>query len=166
VGLGIWDCCYFSLKVLFGMHIAYGALFTWNILWLMADGIWITIQVAMKGPQWWRARKAFKSLGEHWTAEVVVDEWLGEVGNDRDDILKINEARGIIDRKDLERGWIEHKMDDLSLGHLYARLLRRYSPRFMDMYPYGGGAGAHIANMIRGVPVRRPWMVYPVAKEA
>jgi len=138
------------------MHIAYGALFTWNILWLMADGIWITIQVVMKGPQWWRARKAFKSLGEHWTAEVVVDKWLAEIETE------LIQADGI---------WKEHEVVDIythdeEFGHLYSRLLKRYPPRFMDMYPYGGGAGAHIANMIRGVPVRRPWMVYPVAKEA
>lgn len=155
-GLASSIALYYSLRTMLNIHVLYLGLYAWNMFWLMADGVWLTVQVALKGPQWWRARKAFKSLGEHWTAEVVVDEWLAEM---EIELIK----SGSIYR---EHDWVAMQAeDDEQFGHLYSRLLKRYPPRFMDMYPYGGGAGAHIANMIRGVPVRQSFYCYPVAKE-
>lgn len=161
-GLASGLALYFSFKQLFGIALPFGLLWGWNLWWLLGDGIWLTIMVVMKGPQWWRARKAFKSLGEHWAAEVVVGKGL----------VAIASEQGLVEwwakpqRGPTENEWIKAHMKDKEFGHLYARLLRRYPSRYFDLYPYGGGAGAHIANMVRGVPVRRPWLVYPVAKEA
>jgi len=48
-GLASGVAVYVSLKALFDIHLAFGMLYTWNILWLMADGLWLTIQVVTKG---------------------------------------------------------------------------------------------------------------------
>jgi len=135
-------------------------LYTWNILWLMADGLFLTIQVVMKGPQWWQARKAFKALGEPWTAKFVRDGWLAAIEDVRN---RFEDPGPAYEIRDKEREWIENwAMKDERYGHLYARLLKRYIPKFMDQYPYGGGLWAHLKIMVLGVVVRQPWYCYPL----
>ena len=153
---------YLRFHDLGSIHPAFIVFYGWTTFWLAFDGIWGGIQVGTKIPQWWRDRKAFKSLKEPWTAKVARDEWLAVLEDDRNDVLKIQDKGGIFDRKDIERGWIEHKMDDLNYGHLYARLLKRWPPRAMDFWPVG--IWRYLRRMILGVPVRRPWLCYPVEK--
>jgi len=63
-----------------------------------------------------------------------------------------------------EHEWIKHWADGASpmFGHLYARLLKRWPPRAMDMWPVG--IYRYLIRMVWGVKVRRPWLCYPIEK--
>jgi len=145
---------YYRLSGLFEISGGYMILYGWTALWLLADGLWCALQVATKIPQWWRARKAFKSLAEPWTAKVVRDGWLANIETERRSrcsLLRLTENE-----------WIEYAMQDKRYGYLYARLLKRYPPRVMDFAPVG--IWRHLRRMMLGVPVRQSFYCYPVEK--
>jgi len=145
---------YYRLSGLFEISGGYMILYGWTALWLLADGLWCALQVATKIPQWWRARKAFKSLAEPWTPKVVRDGWLAAI----EDVLE----KPSLKSHDKEREWIKRMSTDTYYGHLYTRLLKRYPPRVMDLYPVG--IWRHLRRMMLGVPVREPWYCYEIGK--
>lgn len=130
--------------------IAYG----WTTAWLAMDGVWCLLQVLTKIPQWRHTRKAFKSLKEPWTAKVVRDGWLAAI----EDVLEKPNLHGY----DKEREWIERLSTDQEYGHLYTRLLKRHPPRVMDYAPVG--IWRYLKLMMLGVPVREPWLAWPMEK--
>jgi len=156
---------YYRLSGLFEISGGYMILYGWTALWLLADGLWCALQVATKTPQWWRARKAFKSLAEPWTAKVVRDGWLAAIET-RELSFGMDWVEGLVigqpERHDRERVWIEFLQDDERYGHLYTRLLKRYPPRVMDFAPVG--IWRHLRRMMLGVPVREPWYCYEIGK--
>ena len=153
---------YLRFHDLGSIHPAFIVFYGWTTFWLAFDGIWGGIQVGTKIPQWWRDRKAFKSLKEPWTAKVVVDKRLEEIAHNRDDWHYRATATAANPRTFTENLWIECYDCDEHYGHLYSRLLKRWPPRAMDFWPVG--IWRYLRRMILGVPVRRPWLCYPVEK--
>jgi len=68
---------------------------------------------------------------------------------------------------DKEGAWITRLANNnKQYGRLYARLLRRWPPKYIDGWPYGGGLWSHLRIMILGVPVRESFYCYPIARDA
>jgi len=147
---------YLRWSRLWAVNPAFLISFGWTTVWLVCDGLWLLIQVLNKGPQWWRARKAFRSLKEAWTCKVVVDRDLTAIGLSRDGAWVQLGCDG-------ERLWIAGHIDDRRFGHLYKRLLKRWPPRAMDIWPVGR-LRTYLKRMMWGVPVRESFYCYPIEK--
>ena len=154
--------CYYRSSDLWNVGVHYFALFGWVGFWLMADGLWCLIQVLNKLPQWIRARRAFEALKDGWATEVVLEKRLAEIAYNRDDWHYRRTATSATPRGFTENAWIEGMQHDEQYGHLYKRFLKRYPPRAMDLWPVG--IWRFLSRMIGGVPVRAPWMCWPVEK--
>jgi len=141
---------YLRFANLWQINPAFLISFGWTTVWLVCDGLWLLIQVLNKGPQWWRARKAFKSLKEPWTCKVVRDERLAQIEDEA------------VPGWFYEKEWTEIMSKDERYGHLYARLLKRWPPRAMDMWPVG--ICRYLRRMMWGVPVRESFYCYPIEK--
>jgi len=146
---------YLRFANLWQINPAFLVSYGWTTVWLVCDGLWLLIQVLNKGPQWWRARKAFKSLKESWTCKVVVDK----------DLRRIEEGRQLFADSLKEHEWVEMAsgMDYGGREKLYARLLKRYPPRAMDIWPVGR-LRTYLKRMMWGVPVRESFYCYPIEK--
>jgi len=150
---------YLRFANLWQINPAFLVSYGWTTVWLVCDGLWLLIQVLNKGPQWWRARKAFKSLKEPWACKVVVDK----------DLQRIEEGRQLFADRSGDSIWKEHEWAKVASGmdyggheKLYARLLKRYPPRAMDMWPVG--IYRYLRRMMLGVPVRESFYCYPIEK--
>ena len=142
---------YLRFAHLWSMDPVFLVSYGWTTVWLVCDGIWLALQVLTKIPLWLRDRKVFASLKEQWEPEVVIDS-----------DLKALKPCG------KEHDWVRQMANapDWAIGykyrHLYARLLKRYPPRLMDFAPVG--IWRYLRLMILGVPVRRPWLAWPIKK--
>jgi len=141
---------YLRFANLWQINPAFLVSYGWTTVWLVCDGLWLLIQVLNKGPQWWRARKAFKSLKESWTCKVVVDKDLASI---------------VIPQNIKEHDWIQIVSEaGWPWDHLYKRLLKRYPPRAMDIWPVGR-LRTYLKRMMWGVPVRQSFYCYPVSRD-
>jgi len=153
---------YLRFANLWQINPAFLVSYGWTTVWLVCDGLWLLIQVLNKGPQWWRARKAFKSLKEPWTCKVVVDKDLVAIEDERDVYEETVLGEAIGKGYDKECHWINLVKGDEHHGHLYKRLLKRWPPRAMDLWPVG--IYRYLRRMMWGVPVRESFYCYPIEK--